>query len=136
MCMSEARVKKGMRQAISPPVVGFAIPRARSIDISPKGYRSMVGANAHQTVSDHVYEALLNTTKTELLVQRSDFYINKLKGKKYLVIENDERPEKPRARFLIKSINEETGSIREDIYGQTVNGLYLRIELKLRQKTR
>ena len=95
----------------------------------------MAGANAHQNVSDQVYEALLNKTKTELLVQRSD-YINKLKGKKYLIIENDEKPEKPKARFLIQSINEETGSISEDIYGQTVNGLYLRIELKLRQKTR
>jgi hypothetical protein len=96
----------------------------------------MAGANAHQHVSDQVYEALLNKTKTEFLVQRSDYYLNKLKGKKYLIIENDEKPEKPRARFLIQSINEETGSIHEDIYSQTVNGLYLRIELKLRQKTR
>jgi hypothetical protein len=99
----------------------------------------MAGANAHQNVSDQVYEVLLNKTKTDLLVQRSDYYINKCaraKGKKYLIIENDEKPEKPKARFLIQSINEETGSIREDIYGQTVNGLYLRIELKLGQKTR
>ena len=96
----------------------------------------MAGANAHQNVSDQVYEALLNKTKTEFLVQRSDYYMNKLKGKKYIIIENDEKPEKPRARFLIQSVNEETGSIREDIYGQTDNGLYLRIELKLRQKTR
>ena len=96
----------------------------------------MAGANAHQHVSDQVYEVLLNKTRTELLVQRSDYYVNKLKGKKYLIIENDEKPEKPRARFLIKSIKEETGSIREDIYGQIVNGLFLRIELHLRQKTR
>jgi hypothetical protein len=96
----------------------------------------MAGANAHQNVSDQVYEALLNKTKTELLVQRSDYYINKLKGKKYLIIENDEKPEKPKARFLIQSINEKTGSIREDIYGLAVKGLYLMIELKLRQKTR
>ena len=96
----------------------------------------MAGANAHQNVSDQVYEALLDKTKTELLVQRSDYYIKKLKGKKYLIVENDEKPEKPRVRFLIQSVNEESGSIREDIYGQTVNGLYLRIVLKLRQKTR
>ena len=96
----------------------------------------MAGANAHQNVSDQVYEAFLNKTKTEFLVQRSDYYINKLKGKKYLIIENDEKPEKPKLRFLIQSVNEETGSIFEDIYGQTVNGLYLRIVLKLRQKTR
>jgi hypothetical protein len=96
----------------------------------------MAGVNAHQHVSDQVYEALLNQTKTELLVQRSDYYLNKLKGKKYLIIENDEKTEKPRARFLIQSISEEIGSISEDIYGQTVNGQYLRIALKLRQKTR
>ena len=70
----------------------------------------MAGVNASQNVSDQVYELLLNKTKTERLVQRSDYYINKLKGKKYLIIENDEIPEKPRARFLIQSINEETGA--------------------------
>ena len=96
----------------------------------------MVGVNAHQNVSDQVYEAFLNKTKTELLVQRGDYYINKLKGKRYLIIENDENPEKTKLRFLIQSVNEKTGSICEDIYGQTVNGSYLRIELKLRQKTR
>ncbi len=66
----------------------------------------MAGANAHQHVSDQVYEALLNKTKTELRVQRSNYYLNKLKGKKYLINENKERPEKPRARFLILSIND------------------------------
>ena len=96
----------------------------------------MVGVNAHQNVSDQVYEAFLNKTKTVLLVQRGDYYINKLKGKRYLIIENDENPEKTKLRFLIQSVNEKTGSICEDIYGQTVNGPYLRIELKLRQKTR
>ena len=96
----------------------------------------MAGANANQKVSDQTYMDLLNKTKTELLVQLSDYYINKLKGKKYLIIENDENPDKPSARFLIQSVNEETGSIREDIYGQTVNGLHLRIGLKLREKTK
>ncbi|MFA9496137.1 MAG: hypothetical protein ACERKS_09485 [Candidatus Bathyarchaeota archaeon] len=96
----------------------------------------MAGANAHQKVSDQTYMDLLNKTKTELLVQLSDYYINKLRGKKYLIIENDENPDKPSARFLIQSVNEKTGSIREDIYGQTVNGLHLRIGLKLREKTK
>jgi hypothetical protein len=86
----------------------------RSIDIPPKGYRSMAGANAHQNVSDQVYEALLNKTKAELLVQRSDYYINKLKGKKYLVIENDERPEKPRARFQRTLPEDRTQAQAED----------------------
>ena len=95
----------------------------------------MAGANVHQKVSDQVYEDLINKTKAELLVQRSDYYINKIRGKKYLIIENDENPEKPKTRFLIDSVQEKTGSIREDIYGQIVNGLYLRIALKPRQKT-
>jgi len=97
---------------------------------------TMAGANAHQKVSDQLYEDLLNETKTELLVQVSDYYINKLRGKKYLVIENDEKPDKPRARFLIQSVQEVSGPVREDIYGQNIGGPYLRISLKLRQKTR
>ena len=73
----------------------------------------MAGANAHQKVSDHVYEDLLNKTKTELLVQVSDYYTKKLKGKKYLIIENDENPKKPNARFLIQSITEVSGHVVE-----------------------
>ena len=96
----------------------------------------MAGANAHQKVSDQTYMDLLNKTKTELLVQLSDYYINKLRGKKYLIIENDENPDKPRARFLIQSIKEESGPVREDIYGQSIGGPYLRIQLKPRQKTK
>ena len=96
----------------------------------------MAGANAHQKVSDRVYTDLMNKTKTDLLVQRSDYYINKLRGKKYLIIENDEKPDKPDARFLIQSVKEESGPVREDIYGQNVGGPYLRIQLKPRQKTK
>jgi len=96
----------------------------------------MAGANAHQKVSDQIYEDLLNKTKNDLLVQRSDYYINKLRGKKYLVIANDEKPDKPKARYLIQSVKEERGAIREVIYGQSLNGPYLRISLKLRKKTK
>ena len=96
----------------------------------------MAGVNAHQKVSDQVYVDLLDKTKTELLVQMSDYYINKLRGKKYLIIENDEKPDKPKARFLIQSIKEESGSISEEIYGQSINGPYLKISLKLRHKTK
>ena len=96
----------------------------------------MAGANAHQKVSNQVYEDLLNKTKTDLHVQRSDYYINKLRGKKYLIIANDEKPEKPTIRYLIQSVKEERGAISEDIYGQSLNGPYLRISLKLRQKTK
>lgn len=96
----------------------------------------MAGANAHQKVSNQVYEDLLNKTKTNLLVQVSDYYTRKLRGKKYLIIENDENPEKPNARFIIQSIEEVSGPVREDIYGQSIGGPYLRISLKLRQKTK
>ena len=96
----------------------------------------MAGANSHQKVSDRVYADLMNKTKTDLLVQRSDYYINKLRGKKYLIIENDEKPDKPDARFLIQSVKEESGPVREDIYGQSIGGPYLRIQLKPRQKTK
>ncbi len=96
----------------------------------------MAGANAHQKVSDQTYMDLLNKTKTELLVQLSDYYINKLRGKKYLIIENDEKPEKPSARFLIQSVVEVEGPVVEDIYDQRIGGPSLRIGLKLRQKTK
>ncbi len=56
--------------------------------------------------------------------------------KKYLIIENDEKPDKPKARFLIQSIKEESGPISEEIYGQSINGPYLKISLKLRHKTK
>ena len=96
----------------------------------------MAGANAHQKVSDQVYEDLLNKAKTNLLVQVSDYYTRKLRGKKYLIIENDENPEKPNTRFIIQSIDEVSGPVREDIYGQSIGGPSLRISLKLRQKTK
>jgi len=96
----------------------------------------MAGANAHQKVSDKIYEALLSKTKTHLVVQVSDYYTKKLRGKKYLIIENDENPEKPSARFLIQSIVEVSGHVVEDIYGQSIGGPSLKINLKLRQKTK
>jgi hypothetical protein len=96
----------------------------------------MAGANAHQKVSDKVYEDLINKTKTHLVVQVSDYYTRKLRGKKYIIIENDEKPEKQGARFLIQSIVELSGRVVEDIYGQSIGGPYLSISLKLRQKTK
>lgn len=95
----------------------------------------MAGQNAHQKVSDQTYEDLLSKVKKSLIVQRSDYYHNKLKGKKYLFIENDEQPGKPRKRYRIESIKEGTGTVTEDIYGTTVTGPHLEIQLKLREKT-
>ena len=95
----------------------------------------MAGLNANQKVSDLTYTALLSMEKTSIIVQSNDYYASKLKGKKYLVIENDEKT-MPKKRFRIESVKEGTGSITEDIYGTTITGPHLRIDLKLREKTK
>ncbi len=96
----------------------------------------MAGLNAHQKVSDATYEKLLSKEKTSLIVQRSDYYLNKLKGKKYLIVENDEKPEKKAKRFRIEGVKEGNGAAVEDIYGTSINGAYLIITLRLREKTK
>jgi hypothetical protein len=78
---------------------------------------------------------LLTKVKTSLTVQKSDYYLNKLKGKKYLIVENDEQTA-PKKRYRIESVTEGTGSVIEDIYGTTIISPHLKIELKLREKTR
>lgn len=95
----------------------------------------MAGLNANQKVSNQTYIALISKEKTSLIVQSNDYYASKLKGKKYLVIENDEKP-KPKKRFRIESVTEGTGSITEDIYGTTITGPHLIISLKFREKTK
>ena len=95
----------------------------------------MAGLNANQKVSDLTYTALLSMEKTNIIVQSNYYYASKLKGKKYLVIENDEKT-MPKKRFRIESVKEGTGSITEDIYGTTITGPHLRIDLKLREKTK
>lgn len=96
----------------------------------------MAGLNANQKVSDQTYTALLSKEKTSIIVQKNDYYSHKLNGKKYLVIENDEKPEKPKKRYRIMSITDGTGSVIEDIYGTTITGPHIRVNLKLREKTK
>ena len=96
----------------------------------------MAGQNAHQKVPDEIYLALLSKEKTNLTVQKTSYYHNKLKGKKYLIIENDENPDNPKKRYRIESISEGTGQTVEDIYGTIINGPHLVINLKLREKTK
>jgi hypothetical protein len=93
------------------------------------------GQNSHQKVPDETYIALLCQEKTNLTVQKTCYYHNKLKGKKYLIIENDENPESPKKRYRIESITEGSGQTVEDIYGTIINGPHLVINLKLREKT-
>lgn len=94
-------------------------------------------ANAHQKIPDQLYTAILTKTRTSLTVQHTDYIENKLHGKNYLILENAEAPEKPSLRCRIQSITKiETGTTQEDIYGQTIKGPHLKIQLALRQKTR
>ncbi len=95
----------------------------------------MAGLNANQKVSNQTYTALLSKEKTSLIVQSNDYYRRKLKGKKYLIIENDEKT-RSKKRFRIESVREGTGSITEDIYGTTLTGPHLKIAVKLREKTK
>jgi hypothetical protein len=96
----------------------------------------MSGQNAHQKVSGIIYMALLNKKKTSLTIQKTNYYLNKLKGKKYLIIENDENPNSPKKRYRIESISEGSGQTVEDIYGTVISGEYLVLNLKLRKKTK
>ena len=94
-------------------------------------------ANVHQKISDQLYTEILTKTRTSLTVQHTDYIVNKLHGKKYLILENAENPEKPSLRCKIQSITKiDSGTTQEDIYGQTIRGPHLKIQLTLRQKTR
>jgi hypothetical protein len=93
-------------------------------------------ANAHQKIPDQLYTAILTKTKTSLTVQHTDYITKKVHHKNYLILENAEYPEKPSLRCKIQSITKiETGTTQEDIYGQTIKGPHLKIQLTLRQKT-
>lgn len=95
----------------------------------------MAGLNAHQKVSDQTYTALLSKEKTSITVQKNDYYLKKLQGKKYLIIENDEK-DMPKKRYRVESITEGTGPTIEDIYGTTITGPHIKVSLKLREKTK
>jgi|GEM_PF-2148456 hypothetical protein len=95
----------------------------------------MAGLNAHQKVADKTYTALLSKEKTNIIVQKNDYYRKKLQGKKYLIIENDEK-DMPKKRYRIESIKEGTGPTIEDIYGTTITGPHIKVNLKLREKTK
>ena len=95
----------------------------------------MAGLNANQKVSDKTYTELLSKEKTSIIVQKNDYYRRKLNGKKYLVIENDEK-DMPKKRYRIMSIKEGTGPTIEDIYGTTITGPHIKVSLKLREKTK
>ncbi|MCW4048160.1 MAG: hypothetical protein NWE89_00335 [Candidatus Bathyarchaeota archaeon] len=69
-------------------------------------------------------------------MQSNEYHAKRLRDKKYLILVNEELPEKPEMRFRIESVKEGHGGAQEDIYGQYVSGPHLRIELRKRQKTK
>ena len=95
-----------------------------------------MGVNLRQGVSDAVYTAFVEGSRDILILQSNDYYREKLKGKKYLWLVNEELPEKPEVRFSIVSIEEGYGGAQEDVYGQYVTGPHLLVALKKRDKTK
>ena len=95
---------------------------------------SCMGVNLRQMVSDAVYTEFVNEKRVVLILQNNDYYAGKLKGKKYLWLQNDEFPEKPDVRFRIESVEVGHGGVLEDIYRQHITGPHLRVTLKIREK--
>jgi hypothetical protein len=95
-----------------------------------------MGVNLHQEVSDDVYNDFVDGLRSVFVVQSNEYYVRKLRGKKYLYLVNQEFPEKPDVRFRIESVEEGHGGAQEDIYGHYITGLYLKIKLLKRQKTK
>jgi hypothetical protein len=94
-----------------------------------------MGVNLRQGVSDSVYTEFVEGMRDQLIIQDNDYYEQKLKGKKYIWLVNEEIPEKPEIRYKIEEIKKGHGGAQEDIYGQFLTGSYLNIKLKKREKT-
>jgi hypothetical protein len=94
-----------------------------------------MGVNLRQGVSDSVYTEFIEGKRDQLILQDNDYYEQKLKGKKYIWLVNEEFPEKPEIRYKIEEIKQGHGGAQEDIYGQFLTGAYLSIKLKKREKT-
>jgi hypothetical protein len=95
-----------------------------------------MGFNLNQEVSDAVYRDFVDGLRSVFVVQSNEYYVRKLRGKKYLRLMSEESPEKPVLRFKIESVEEGHGGAIEDIYGQFITGPHLKIKLLKRQKTK
>jgi hypothetical protein len=95
-----------------------------------------MGVNLSQEVSDEVYSDFVEGRRSVFVVQSNEYYKRKLRGKKYIRLVNEEKPEKPMTRFRIESVEEGHGGAQEDIYGQHITGTYLKITVLKRQKTK
>ncbi len=95
-----------------------------------------MGVNFRLGVSDVVFRDFVDGVRDVFVVQSNDYFVGKLRGKKYLVLVNDGVPGESPVRFQILSVEEGYGGAQEDVYGQYLTGSYLEIRLKKRQKTR
>lgn len=93
-----------------------------------------MGVNLRLGVSDEVYSLFVDGLRDEFIVQNNDYFVRRLKDKKYLFLVNDEL-EKPEVRFKIESIVDDVGGAKEDVYGTFIPGSFLRLKLLKRVKT-
>lgn len=94
-----------------------------------------MGVNLRQGVSDAVYMEFVDVVRDVFVVQSNEYFKRKLRGKKYLILVNDE-VEKPEVRFRIVSVDEAHDGGQEDVYGAFVSGPVLFIKLLRRDKTK
>ena len=100
------------------------------------GVFSYMSINLLQGVSDAVYSDFVERKRFILFIQRNEYYMSRLKSKKYLWLQNEEVPEKPDIRFMIESVEEGYGGVYEDIYGQYIAEPHIKVTLRKRDKTR
>jgi hypothetical protein len=95
-----------------------------------------MGVNLRQEVSDAVYRDFVDGVRSVFVVQSNEYYVRKLRGKKYFRLVNAELPEKTVVRFRIESVEKGHGGAQEDVYGHYITGPHLKITLLKRQKTK
>ena len=95
-----------------------------------------MGVNFRQGVSDDVYRDFVDGVRDVFIVQSNDYFVQKLRGKKYMILVDESNPGSSPARFQILSVEEGYGGAQEDVYGQYLTGSYLEIKLKKRDKTK
>jgi hypothetical protein len=95
-----------------------------------------MGVNFRQGVSDGVYRDFVDGVRDVFIVQNNEYFVKKLRGKKYMVLLDEGVPGLPPMRFQIVSVVEGYGGAQEDVYGQYLTGSYLEIKLKKRGKTK
>jgi hypothetical protein len=93
-----------------------------------------MGVNFRQKVSDAIYCDFVDGLRTVFVVQSNEYYVHKLRGKKYFWLVNEELPDKPVVRYRIESMEKGYGGVQEDIYGYHITGPHIKIKLLKRQK--